>query len=40
MDAGRHVLELAEDPRMIPGIYLLRLSQGSRAVNTKIALLR
>lgn len=36
---GRHVLQLNEDRRLRPGVYLVRLSDGPHAVVTRVALL-
>jgi hypothetical protein len=38
--AGGHLLRLDEGARLAPGIYLLRLSHGGRAVTSRVCVLR
>ena len=38
--AGNHLLRLDPDARLAPGIYLLRLSHGGRAVTSRVCVIR
>ena len=38
--AGNHLLRLDTDARLAPGIYLLRLSHGGRAVTSRVCVIR
>ena len=40
MGAGRHVLDLAAGRRLAPGIYILRLTQGTQVRASRVAVLK
>ena len=40
LGAGSHVVTLGEDRRLAPGVYLLRLSNGSQSLTARAVILR
>jgi hypothetical protein len=38
--AGEHVFDVGTSPGLVPGVYMIRLTQGSQSVTTKAVLLR
>jgi hypothetical protein len=40
LGAGEHVLDVGGEPALRAGIYLVRLTQGSRSVTAKAVLVR